>query len=155
MESIVYIILFFVVLLIIFLLMWIIKGGVFSGSGHNGGSKDSARKNNGKSNGDSNSGNAAGVLLAICPLCNSRLQKGENLITKVYRPMTVSDQLCTIDGCPHCFPIVQPGLHRECPVCHKKVPLYSGHLIARLFNKTDTKKHVIVTGCTECSRGAR
>lgn len=89
-----------------------------------------------------------------CPLCNSVLLPGEDLFTKVYRPMTVHDQLCTIDGCPHCFPIPEPGVKRECPVCHKEVPVKTGHLIARLFNKTQGKKHVIVTGCTECSKGS-
>lgn len=90
-----------------------------------------------------------------CPLCKSVLLPGEDLFTKVYRPMTVHDQLCTIDGCPHCFPIPEHGIKRECPVCHKEVPIKTGHLIARLFNKTQGKKHVIVTGCTECSKGAK
>ncbi len=94
-------------------------------------------------------------LLVNCPLCNSVLLPGEDLFTKVYRPMTVHDQLCTIDGCPHCFPIPEPGVKRECPVCHKEVPVKNGHLIARLFNKTQGKKHVIVTGCTECSKGVK
>lgn len=94
-------------------------------------------------------------LLVNCPLCNSILLPGEDLFTKVYRPMTVHDQLCTIDGCPHCFPIPEPAVKRECPVCHKEVPIKTGHLIARLFNKTQGKKHVIVTGCTECSKGAK
>ena len=79
----------------------------------------------------------------------------KDLISRVYRPMNVPDQLCTINGCPHCYPKPEPGLKRICPVCHKNVPLKDGHLIARLFNKTDGKKHVIVTGCTECSRGVK
>lgn len=93
-------------------------------------------------------------LLVNCPLCNSVLLPGEDLFTKVYRPMTVHDQLCTIDGCPHCFPIPEHGVKRECPVCHKEVPVKNGHLIARLFNKTQGKKHVIITGCTSCSKGS-
>ncbi len=87
-----------------------------------------------------------------CPLCNSFLLKGEDLYTRVYRPMNVSDQLCTINGCPHCYPVLQAGVKRECPVCHKMVPIKDGHLTARLFNKTDGKKHVIVTGCSECCK---
>lgn len=94
-------------------------------------------------------------LLISCPLCNSLLLPGEDLVSRVYRPMNVSDQLCTINGCPHCYPRPEPGIKRECPVCHKNVPLGEGHLVARLFNKTDGKKHVIVTGCSECSKGAR
>lgn len=94
-------------------------------------------------------------LLISCPLCNTLLLPGEDLVSRVYRPMNVSDQLCTINGCPHCYPRPEPGIKRECPVCHKNVPLGEGHLVARLFNKTDGKKHVIVTGCSECSKGAR
>lgn len=88
-------------------------------------------------------------LLVTCPLCNSGLLPGEDLFTRVYRPMNVPDQLCTISGCPHCFPTLEPGIKRTCPVCHKEV-LKDGHLIARLFNKTIGKKHVIVTGCNQC-----
>lgn len=94
-------------------------------------------------------------LLVTCPLCGSDLMPGEDLFSRVYRPMNVPDQLCTINGCPHCFPKPEPGVKRECPVCHKEVPLKDGHLIARLFNKSDGKKHVIVTGCTQCSLGVK
>jgi len=94
-------------------------------------------------------------LLVTCPLCGCDLMSGEDLFSRVYRPMNVPDQLCTINGCPHCFPKLEPGVKRECPVCHKEVPLKDGHLIARLFNKSDGKKHVIVTGCTQCSRGVK
>ena len=91
-------------------------------------------------------------LVVNCPLCNSVLLPGEDLFTRVYRPMNVQDQLCTINGCPHCYPAPEPGIKRECPVCHKTVPLESGHLTARLFNKSTGKKHVIVTGCSECCK---
>lgn len=91
-------------------------------------------------------------LIVTCPLCNSALMPGEDLVSKVYRPMNVPDQLCTIEGCPHCYPVMQVGIKRECPVCGKNVPINDGHLIARLFNYTDGKKHVIVTGCTECCK---
>lgn len=94
-------------------------------------------------------------LLVTCPLCGSFLQKGQDLFSRVYRPMDVPDQLCTISGCPHCYPHPEPGVERKCPVCGKKVPTKDGHLTARLFNKTDGKKHVVVTGCTECSKHDR
>jgi hypothetical protein len=84
-----------------------------------------------------------------CPLCGSRLASGENLFSRIYRPMTVPDQRCTIAGCPHCYPACEPGVKRKCPVCGGRIPA-DGYLIARLFNKPDGKKHVIVTGCTEC-----
>lgn len=92
--------------------------------------------------------------LVNCPLCGSPLQVGENLFSRVYRPMNVPDQRCTISGCPHCYPKCEQNIKRECPVCHKKVPS-NGYLVARLFNKTEGKKHVIVTGCTECLKNIK
>jgi hypothetical protein len=87
-----------------------------------------------------------------CPLCGSVLMPGQELFSKVFRPMTVNDQRCIIFGCPYCYPRCEPGVRRVCPACHKTVPA-DGHLVARLFNKTkDGKKHVIVTGCSVCCR---
>ncbi|MFA6857473.1 MAG: hypothetical protein WCR31_09705 [Treponema sp.] len=87
-----------------------------------------------------------------CPLCGSPLLPGEELFSKVFRPMTVNDQRCIIYGCPHCYPRCEPGIHRICPACHKIVPS-DGHLVARLFNRTkDGKKHVVVTGCSVCCK---
>ena len=84
-----------------------------------------------------------------CPLCDTSLFVGENLISKVYRPMNVLDQLMIIMGCPHCFPKTEPGLKRICPVCHKEVA-QNQSLTARLFNKSLGKKHVHVVGCSNC-----
>ncbi|MCR5607152.1 MAG: hypothetical protein K6F69_10120 [Treponema sp.] len=87
-------------------------------------------------------------LLVTCPICNSPLRKGENIISRVYRPMNVPEQYCSISGCPHCFPICEPGLERKCPVCGKEIPM-KGYLIAHLFNYKNGKRHVLVTGCSE------
>lgn len=92
-----------------------------------------------------------GPGFAHCPLCNMPLPIGDNIITKVYRPMDVPDQRCIVMGCIHCYPKVEPGLRRICPVCHKEVPV-TGNLIARLFNKRDGSKHVHIVCCTECSK---
>ena len=86
-----------------------------------------------------------------CPLCDTSLFVGENLISKVYRPMNVPDQLMIIMGCPHCFPKTEPGLKRICPVCHKEVA-QNQSLTARLFNKSHGKKHVHVVGCSNCHK---
>lgn len=92
------------------------------------------------------------IVFVRCPICNTPLAKNENLISKVFRPMDVHDQMMYVLGCPHCYPVPEPGIKRECPVCHKVIPL-SGHLTARLFNHTtDGKKHVLVTGCSECCK---
>ncbi|MCQ2592934.1 MAG: hypothetical protein MJ188_09140 [Treponema sp.] len=86
-----------------------------------------------------------------CPICSSNLFIGENLISKVYRPMNVPDQLMVIMGCPHCFPRCEPGVKRICPVCHKPVE-QDQSLTARLFNKSIGKKHVHVIGCSNCHK---
>ena len=92
-------------------------------------------------------------LLINCPLCNAYLLKGENLVSQVYRPMNVPDQLCIIKGCAHCYPKVEEGLKRQCPVCGKNVSIEE-HLVARLFNYKDGKKHVRVMGCQKCCRNS-
>lgn len=86
-----------------------------------------------------------------CPLCETSLFTGENLISKVYRPMNVPDQLMIILGCPHCYPKLESGLKRICPVCRKKVE-QNQSLTARLFNKSAGKKHVHVIGCSNCHK---
>ncbi len=86
-----------------------------------------------------------------CPICQTSLYVGENIISKVYRPMNVPDQLCTISGCPHCFPKCEPGVSRTCPVCHKEIK-QDQTLTARLFNKNLGKKHVHIVGCSNCHR---
>lgn len=94
---------------------------------------------------------AEGPGFAHCPLCDMPLPIGDNIYTKVYRPMDVSDQRCIVMGCIHCYPKVEQGLKRICPVCHKQVPL-DGNLIARLFNKRDGSKHIHIVCCTECRK---
>ena len=86
-----------------------------------------------------------------CPVCSSQLFVGEQLISKVYRPMKVPDQLMTISGCPHCYPGCEPGVKRICPVCHKSLRA-DQNLTARLFNKSVGKKHVHIIGCSNCHK---
>ena len=86
-----------------------------------------------------------------CPVCQSELFVGEQLISKVYRPMKVPDQLMTIQGCPHCYPKCEPGVARVCPVCHKSIAPDQS-LTARLFNKAVGKKHVHIIGCSNCHK---
>ncbi|MBQ0050890.1 MAG: hypothetical protein KBT11_02365 [Treponema sp.] len=84
-----------------------------------------------------------------CPLCNTPLAKNEDMFSRIYRPMNTPDQRMTVHGCPHCYPKLEAGVKRICPVCRKDVPM-DGELIARLFNRTEGKKHVMITGCTVC-----
>lgn len=87
-----------------------------------------------------------------CPMCSTPLAQNEDMFSKIYRPMNTPDQRMTVNGCPHCYPKKEAGVKRACPVCHKEVPA-EGYLIARLFNRTEGKKHVMITGCTNCYKG--
>ena len=89
------------------------------------------------------------VEFVRCPLCSTPLAKNEDMFSRIYRPMNTPDQRMTVHGCPHCYPTMKPGVRRTCPVCGKEVPL-DGELIARLFNRTEGKKHVMITGCSVC-----
>lgn len=89
--------------------------------------------------------------LVSCPVCNTKLQKSEKLVSRIFRPMNTPDQRMTVQGCPHCFPVPEPGLKRSCPVCGKSVG-NDGELVARLFNRTTGKKHVMIMGCNSCCR---
>jgi hypothetical protein len=90
-------------------------------------------------------------IFVRCPVCNSPLEKKDNLVSKIFHPMTTPDQRMHVLGCPHCYPVPEPGIRRSCPVCHKALPV-TGYLIARLFNRSEGKKHVMITGCTECTK---
>ncbi|MBQ9624093.1 MAG: hypothetical protein IJJ71_13835 [Treponema sp.] len=93
-----------------------------------------------------------GVEFVRCPLCSTPLAKNEDMFSRIYRPMNTPDQRMTVHGCPHCYPRPEPGVKRLCPVCGKEVPP-EGELIARLFNRTEGKKHVMITGCSVCYKG--
>ena len=91
------------------------------------------------------------VDLVRCPMCNTPLAKGEELASRIFRPMNTPDQRMNVMGCPHCYPHPQSGVQRHCPVCGKKL-LPEAYLIARLFNRSNTKKHVMIMGCTNCMK---
>lgn len=89
------------------------------------------------------------TVFVHCPMCSSALAKGEEMKSKIFHPMNTPHQRMNIMGCPHCYPKPESGIQRVCPICHKEVPA-DGYLVAQLFNKADTKKHVVVVGCTNC-----
>ena len=91
------------------------------------------------------------VEFVRCPMCNTPLAKGEELASRIFRPMNTPDQRMNVMGCPHCYPHPQSGVQRHCPVCGKKL-LPEAYLIARLFNRSNTKKHVMIMGCTNCMK---
>ena len=95
--------------------------------------------------------NPAGQKNSPCPLCNSILYAGENLTTRIYEGMDAKEQRATIHGCPYCFPVPTLAVKRTCPVCHQTVPP-NGHLDAFLFIRDTGKRHIHITGCTECHK---
>ncbi len=132
-----FIMMFFSVILIIIALSYFIKAKF-------------TKSNQNSSNGLRTQKDSNGATVFVrCPLCETPLAKNENMFSKIYRPMNTPDQRMTVSGCPHCYPRPEPGVQRKCPVCGKTVPI-DGYLIARLFNRTEGKKHVMITGCTEC-----
>ena len=86
-----------------------------------------------------------------CPICNSMLYQGENLVTRIYGGMETKEQRATIHGCPYCFPVPSLAIKRVCPVCHQTIPP-TGHLDAFLFIRDTGKRHIHITGCTECHK---
>lgn len=107
--------------------------------------KNSSRTKKNKTEKDTTS------FIVDCPLCGTHLAKGNTIFTKVWRPMNVPEQRIIVSGCPSCFPKCEPGIVRTCPRCHKQVP-QNGHLVAHLFNMPMNKKHMTITGCTECCK---
>ena len=129
-----YLFLFFGSVLIVFLLSLLIKL-----CGGKGGADDAQKGADGT------------AAFVRCPVCSTPLAKNENLRSRVFRPMDTPDQRMTVQGCPHCFPVPEPGVSRSCPVCKKPLPL-DGDLLARLFNRTKEKKHVMIVGCKNCNK---
>ncbi|MCR4821619.1 MAG: hypothetical protein K5873_01965 [Treponema sp.] len=138
-----YFFMFIGALLLIFALMLFMK---FKKMQESGRSKDNGLRTQKNEKG--------GIEFVRCPLCSTPLAKNEDMFSRIYRPMTTADQRMTVHGCPHCYPRPEPGVKRTCPVCGKEVPL-DGELIARLFNRTEGKKHVMITGCSVCYGGKK
>lgn len=99
---------------------------------------------------------------AKCPLCQSPLFPGENLVSKVFTGSGKKEnfgdsdgRVCYVYGCPSCYPEAKPGIRRSCPVCKKDVRP-DGFLVSRMFTKTKSgKPHVIINGCGNCNRAER
>lgn len=92
-----------------------------------------------------------------CPVCRADLAPGERIKSVVFsggvRHRDITEFTTHIFGCPHCY----PANHRHpriCPVCRGEVDR-DGHLIARMFEKRNAKKHVRVLGCTACRENRR
>jgi hypothetical protein len=87
-----------------------------------------------------------------CPICSSKLNKGDLVKTLAFPSITGGkDRLMHIRGCIYC---VNGGLERECPVCGASLSI-TDILVARIFERPQRKPHVHITGCNKCRRTGR
>ena len=85
----------------------------------------------------------------VCPVCSSRLEKGDLVQTLAYPSITGGrDRLMHIRGCLYCL---TGNLERSCPVC--RGPLRVDEiLVARIFDRGLRRSHVHILGCSRCRR---
>lgn len=90
-----------------------------------------------------------------CLLCGALLLPGQNIVSRIYGPLsenTGQEQSCHVYGCPNCYkPQNKSPRKRKCPVCGKTIPA-QGYLIAKIAMQSSGRRHVRVTGCTECHK---
>ena len=87
--------------------------------------------------------------LESCPICSSKLRRGDLVKTLAFPSITGGkDRLMHIRGCIYC---IDGGLKRKCPVCHAALDT-TDVLVARIFERPDTRAHVHITGCNKCRR---
>jgi hypothetical protein len=85
----------------------------------------------------------------VCPVCSTKLEKGDMVKTLAYPSITGgSDRLMHISGCMYCL---GGYLERNCPVCGSSLG-DNDILIARIFERPLRRPHVHVLGCTRCRR---
>ena len=85
----------------------------------------------------------------VCPICSSRLEKGDLVQTLAYPSLTQGrDRLMHIQGCINCL---SGQYERKCPVCG--APLSNSDiLVARMFERPRRRPHVHVLGCNQCRK---
>ena len=87
-----------------------------------------------------------------CPICSSRLNRGDLVKTLAFPSITGGkDRLMHIRGCAYC---VDGSLERYCPVCGAPLGI-SDILVARIFERPRRRPHVHITGCNKCKRVGR
>jgi hypothetical protein len=85
----------------------------------------------------------------VCPICSSKLNKGDLVKTLAFPSITGGkDRLMHIRGCIYC---INGGLKRECPVCGSPLSI-TDILVARIFERPHLRAHVHITGCNKCRR---
>ena len=83
----------------------------------------------------------------ICPLCSSRLARGQRLKSEAFPSVSGGmDRLMYIHGCFNCL---ETGLPRQCPICGMELDV-EDFLVTRMFERPRRKNHVHVLGCNHC-----
>jgi hypothetical protein len=83
----------------------------------------------------------------VCPICSSKLARGEHVKTLVFPSMSGGrDRLTYIKGCLTCL---NNNVQRRCPVCGIELGL-DDYLVSRMFERTNTRSHIHVFGCNHC-----
>ena len=82
-----------------------------------------------------------------CPVCSAKLNEGELVSSHAYPSLNGGrDRFMHIRGCVYCL---RGDRDRVCPVCG--IILKNNEiLISRLFERTGSRPHVHVIGCTRC-----
>ena len=85
----------------------------------------------------------------VCPVCCSRLNKGDLVKTHAYPSLTGGkSRIMHVRGCRFCL---SGKYKRECPVCGATLS-DSDFLVARMFDRHHRRPHVHVMGCNRCKR---
>ncbi|MDR2480653.1 MAG: hypothetical protein LBD48_15250 [Treponema sp.] len=85
----------------------------------------------------------------VCPICSSRLNRGELVKTLAFPSITGGrDRLMHIRGCIYCL---DGDIERNCPVCGASLR-DNDILVARMFERPHRRPHVHVIGCSRCKR---
>ena len=86
-----------------------------------------------------------------CPICCSRLAKGDLVKTHAYPSVTGGkSRIMHVRGCRFCL---SGEYQRRCPVCGASLS-DSDFLVARMFDRHRRRAHVHVMGCNHCKKTA-
>ena len=83
----------------------------------------------------------------VCPVCTFKLLRGDLVKSMAFPSISGgADRLMYIRGCYSCL---NNNLPRNCPVCGMNLSI-NDYLIARMFERSNTRNHVHVLGCNHC-----
>ena len=85
----------------------------------------------------------------VCPICSSRLNRGDLVKTLAFPSITGGrDRLIHIRGCVYCL---EGNMRRSCPVCGSYLR-DDEILVGRMFQRSHRRSHVHILGCSRCKR---